>query len=104
MDIYDKEIARLTANPEAIKSSWMNCGPLFNMCRSADYIGDKNIGCLTMIRRDDGYHAQTQELTDAIRADKRIPIHYEKIVARDLPVFASWQRRMDKELGRKPPT
>jgi MoxR-like ATPase len=57
-------------------------------------------GCLTMIRSDEGFVAQTSALTKAIKADTRIPDDPEKITLRHLPVFAEWQRRLDKELGR----
>jgi hypothetical protein len=39
-------------------------------------------------------------LTKAIRADARIPEGPQWITVNDLPVFAEWQRRLDKELKR----
>lgn len=56
---------------------------------------DKPVGCLTMIRA--GYdRAHTPYMTRLIRADKRIPTRPDLIKPRHLPVFAEWQRRIDK--------
>ena len=40
----------------------------------------------------------TPELTKAIRKDPRIPKLPKNITVADLPVFAEWQRRLDKEI------
>lgn len=57
-------------------------------------------GCLTQVAA--GTHlAKTAALTLEIRADKRIPTDEYKITVQDLPVFAEWQRKIDRELGRE---
>jgi len=58
-------------------------------------------GCLTMIRGEGGYVAQTEILTKAIVADDRIPDDAAKVTKDSLPVFAEWQRRFDRELQRQ---
>ena len=58
-------------------------------------------GCLTLIRETVCDVADTPELTEAIRADERIPTSPRDITPEDLPVFAEWQRRLDKELERE---
>lgn len=85
-DKYDLEIAKLTEHPELIKQYWGRCRPLFQFCGS---------GCLTQIRRG-GNWSYTAELTAAIRADERIPKDVADITVADLPVFAEWQRKIDK--------
>jgi len=59
-------------------------------------------GCIMMLHMTPYYHAWTPELTEAIRNDKRIPIGVDKVTKRMLRrVFAPWQRKIDKILGRK---
>ena len=103
-DKYYKAVQYLTKHPEKIKDAWnfpftFSSGCLFN------YAGDtKNsgIGCLTQIRKNEDGHvsvnAETPELTEEIRKDKRIPKNPKYIRVKHLPVFAEWQRRLDKEL------
>ena len=98
MDRYDRQIAELTEHPERIPRQWMCARGLFKM------VGKHNDrGCLTMIRGDKGteFTAPTEELTAAIRKDKRIPTDIKYVKVRHLPIFAEWQRRLDKELPRK---
>lgn len=107
MDKYDAEIARLLAhaNDEAsfrneVARSWNRGMLLFAVA------GDASCGCLTQIRRTAGlaadkrYHAATVSLTEAIRKDPRLPIGPEAITRESLPVFAEWQRRVDREVAR----
>lgn len=107
MDIYDKEIERLTAKPYEIQASWMGAEPLFALVRPSDKKGvgycpnGAQVGCLTAVKFGN-YEAWTPELTAAIRADSRIPSSTDDITVAILPVFAEWQRRIDKELGREP--
>lgn len=54
-------------------------------------------GCLTQVV-DRTFRAPTNELTDAIRADLRIPRDPEDISPEDLEVFAEWQRKLDAML------
>jgi len=105
-DKYDKAIDYLTENPDQIWNSWNEPhsypqGCLFMYVSKTEHTAN-NIGCLTTIRRNDGFGkvACTPELTEAIRADERIPKGARDIKVEDLPVFAEWQRRLDKELNR----
>lgn len=100
-DKYDEAIAILTADPSLILSAWHDPatepgGALFHYC--TDDIND-GCGCLTTVRSGRN-RAKTKRLTVAIRADKRIPILSDGITVENLPVFAEWQRRLDKELNR----
>jgi hypothetical protein len=103
MDIYDREIARLTASPEAIGRSWNNYEPLFG-CVSPSRNG--GAACLTQIRGDSYTWVPDEAL--ALRAeialDERLPANENDITVEHLPIFAEWQRRIDKELGRAVPT
>jgi hypothetical protein len=103
LDKYDKAVAYLTNRPEEIREAWYSprlhpAGCLFTFV-SSDYTSYVSIGCLTTIRL--GPHvAETPALTEAIRADKRLPKDLLDITADNLPVFAEWQRRLDRELQR----
>lgn len=106
-DVYDLEVERLTENPELIIESWKNAKPLFGFCTSSRHSFEwepaaKECGCLTMVCNESG-EAATDELTKLILADERLPISPSHITAENLPVFAEWQRKMDKLLNRKPP-
>ena len=102
-DKYDKAIEYLTDHPSEIERAWNNprnheMGCLFTYAQHPVF--DRFMcGCLTQIR-EGGMGAQTKELTKAIRADRGIPFRAEDITVETLPVFAEWQRRLDKELGR----
>ena len=104
-DKYDLEIEQLRQNPELIEHHW-NMGylysqryPLFQPCADRRVLNGMFCGCLTQVK-DRKYPAATPELTKAIQADDRIPTLPENITLDMLPVFAEWQRRLDKELGR----
>ena len=106
-DVYDEAVAHLTEHPDEIYESWGDYsglgGLLFMDAARDDY--DRNdmlCGCLTQIRCGI-FRAQTNELTEAIRADERIPSNGGDITVEHLPLFAEWQRRIDAELGRTPP-
>jgi hypothetical protein len=103
-DRYAVAVAYLTQHPSEIHAAWSHpschvAGALFRMAsRRESWSPPSNIGCLTMIRSDRKYRAQTLELTDAIRLDTRIPCSSRDVTVNDLPVFAEWQRRLDREL------
>lgn len=106
-DIYDREVARLTDNPELIRRAWAgeygdNNSPLFLFCNNSGNFEDFRTGCLTQIRAGIRV-ALTEGLTTAIRNDCCIPSCVDAITIESLPVFAAWQRRIDKVLGRKAP-
>ena len=99
MDKYDQQIAELTENPEKILNHWMQPKGLFAYANDGKgYVN--NTGCLTMIRYSSAYNAQTENLTNAIRNDIRIPKDQMQITVDHLPVFAEWQRLLDKEFNR----
>ena len=109
-DKYDKAIEFLTECPDQILNAWdypeiHEAGSLFQYVAmsSSDYISESggNIGCLTMIKKDPGFFvAKTKILTEEIIKDERMPDDANKITVDSLSVFAEWQRRIDKELGR----
>jgi hypothetical protein len=76
-------------------------GSLFLYCSpggcSGFYDGNRNYtecGCLTQVKKGT-YQAFTKELTDAIRADERIPSDPKDITKENLSVFAEWRRAID---------
>lgn len=101
-DKYDEAVAYLTARPDEIYDSWLCAESLFQFVEPIDGNDEKVCGCLTEIRGSYDICAWTDELTAAIRADERLPRNAEDITPAHLPVFAEWQRRIDKELGRTP--
>jgi hypothetical protein len=99
-DKYDDAVEYLTAHPSDIRRAWdyphsHSAGCLFLQTGS----GCTN-GCLTQIRANLEYRAPKNSITKAIRADARIPMNPADIDVGSLPVFAEWQRRLDKELSR----
>jgi hypothetical protein len=117
MDKYDIAVAYLREHPEEIPDAWNNPSgqvqgenrgePLFgyvapNPFRSIVDIGNGLIkcGCLTQVALGEE-EAYTDDLTQKIRSDHRIPTKPEDITVNDLEVFAEWQRKIDKELNRK---
>lgn len=112
MDKYAKAIEFLTERPNEIYAAWSSprnhfAGCLFQYASPRGGLSDcpvmlKSSGCLTQIRSFNGdrvVHGRT-DLTEQILADTRIPKHESKITLDTLPVFAEWQRILDKELGR----
>lgn len=97
MDKYDEQIACLTLNPARIVDAWALGDCLFQGASHDGEVGP--YGCLTMVRTG-AWNAATPELTEQIRNDMRIPSNCFGITVESLPVFAEWQRRLDKELGR----
>lgn len=103
-DKYDEEIAYLTEYPGEIKIHWSEYEPLFAIVAPKGE-GLRRLpcgeccGCLTQIRSRQCV-AWTEVLTKAIRADDRIPDDPDDITPAHLPIFAEWQRRIDRELGR----
>jgi hypothetical protein len=116
-DVYDQEIEYLTNNPNRIYTHWNQSSPLFARAREESFRAQW-FGCLTQIRTDTYFKAQTYKLTELIRADERIPLSPKMvdengdlipdnggmtIQVEHLAVFAEWQRRLDQELCRRPP-
>jgi hypothetical protein len=102
-DKYHAAIIFLTAHPEYIENAWTTLkedigGCLFQFA-SEDGSSDSMYGCLTQVKNEER-EAETDALTEAIRADARIPWDFRSITPNNLHVFAEWQRRLDKELNR----
>lgn len=109
-DRYDHAIDYLMRHPMEIINAWgqpdtHRAGCLFARAHRKDCYNCHH-GCLTQIRGYCGYPlaswnmAATPTLTTVIRADQRIPGRVEDIQLHHLPVFAEWQRRLDRELHR----
>lgn len=122
MDKYDRAVEFLTQNPQMIEEVWdrakagshpeslknnfnfsdemIQATCLFTSASKDPY--DVRYGCLTEIhsKKVCSSTAQTPELTRAIVEDDRLPSNGADIEVNHLPVFAEWQRRIDKELGR----
>lgn len=103
VDKYDRAVAYLTEHPEEIQEAWANpirheAGCIFGYAAGPDRKMIHYIGCLTQIKGG-LFRAETEALTEAIRADVRIPDRFD-ITVLNLPVFAEWQRRLDVELNR----
>lgn len=106
MDKYDLSIQYLTERPGQILDNWKspfdtNGGCLFQFVSTDGHCNSK-YGCITMIRGKHYQYRNTpiKELTEQIVSDTRIPVCPENISVDHLPVFAEWQRRIDKILGR----
>lgn len=99
MDIYDKEVERLTNNPQDIWKDWNYTGSiLFSNAAPKGVVFNKKTneyyGCITQVKARI-YPAYTRNLTDEIREDKRVPSDGKYITVEDLPVFAEYRRKID---------
>lgn len=102
-DKYDEQIERLLAAEDfrmAVSYDW-SCGVgLFQYCTPRGHTSHgalRDCGCPTMVRSG-AWPAWTGQLTAAIMADTRLPDHVSAITPEHLPIFAEWQRRLDKEI------
>lgn len=99
-------IELLVANPQEIAAAWRDplghpAGCLFRFASNSggvEYSKAGTVGCLTMIvnpANNVPYVGQTDELTQKIKADKRIPQHYSDIYGREeLELLGRWQTRI----------
>lgn len=114
-DAYDDAVEYLTANPADIKSAWLVPPPWTSAeiaqahCLFGHVTPDRQCmfdgrecGCITQIRGIE-MSACRGDLTIAIREDSRLPDFSNDIKVEHLPIFAEWQRRLDRELNRTPP-
>lgn len=107
-DKYDDDIADIMSEVEGglsfsqvVNAHWCAVSPLFQYATPSDTRlrpDGRGCGCLTMIRKFPDCCAWTEELTEEIRSDERIPFSACTVTPEDLPVFAEWQRRLDKEI------
>ncbi|MEE9161478.1 MAG: hypothetical protein V3U35_00775 [Candidatus Neomarinimicrobiota bacterium] len=101
LDIFDREVARLTRCPEQIPRSWERAEPLFRYAAPDDAtttLSGEPCGCLTMIRSG-RYAAYCPDLTRRIRHDERLPASVEGITPADLPLFARYMRELNRRFG-----
>ena len=110
MDKYDKAVEYLIGcngnYAYELEEAWKNPqrhkgGSLFQFAGKGAAM---SIGCLTMIRNGAPgccVQAGTSALTKAIKEDERLPRRFEDITKDHLPIFAEWQRCLDKELNRE---
>lgn len=105
-DKYDAAIAYLTENPDQILVAWCNpftrkAGCLFNYVRPDRVCfrpgSEIPCGCLSQVASCIR-PAWTDDLERRIRADDRIPRDEYAITVADLPVFAEWQRELDRTI------
>jgi len=100
-DKYDEAVKYLTAHPWKIADAWEHHRRALGGCLF-EYAGTPFVcGCLTQVR-DGIKRAETESLTERIRADERIPTSPNAITVESLSVFAEWQRIIDTELKRTP--
>lgn len=103
MDQYDIHIEYLrTLDHSGVIKEWNNWQGIF---RSTGYDkpgGSLDAGCLTTVRKNDGFgaNAANPDLTARIRADERIPRNENNVKEEHYSIFAEWHRQIDKELGR----
>lgn len=108
LDGYDKQIAYLSAHPDRIHNHWGNSIDLFEFAMGIDNFCKQGAGCLTMIRRWNEHYVidnngrRDEELTEIIRNDSSIPVCTNDITIKSLPVFAKYQRIIDKKYNRPP--
>lgn len=114
MDIYDRAVAFLTSHPEQIADAWDRpfCHPagiLFQVASpSGNYqVANDRIGhCGEICEIVSGQAvAFTDEMTEIIREDERIPQigeEFPDIKVESLEAFAEWQRVFDMTWERNP--
>lgn len=111
-DIYDEAVASLrNKTVDQIIKIWNTPkdypeGILFRAA-TKDGVCTLEKGCLTQVRNywlgGLHYEAENDKLTSEIGHDERIPRDGDDINHDNLYVFAEWQRKLDKELGRSVP-
>lgn len=117
-DKYDIAIEYFTEHQNEIADAWMDPqdypgghGCLFQFVTpdgglNAWYgrLGGHKPGCLTQIRHSEEFCAvspdgeRMPELTKLIHEDDRLPVSHNGITLSSLPVFAEYQRQLDKNL------
>jgi hypothetical protein len=95
-DKYDLAIEILKKDPTMITEAWSN--PEHHEAGCLFMWACKSMGCLTLIRKYQEFSSQFPQVAE-IAKDERIPTRPNQITIESLPVFAEWQRRLDKELG-----
>ena len=109
--LLDASVLYLTEHPDQIRRAWshpalqyLRGGVLFQYCTPTGKSfytpeghdpDDTEYGCLTQVKSR-LFVAFREDITEAIRADNRIPTSWESIVSNPslLLVFAEWQMRI----------
>ena len=97
-DIYDEEVKRLTDCPRDISHAWNAATPLFAFVGILD---GKHFGCLTEIKARPDCFKTNNPLINQIINDDRIPTNVKEIKVEHLPLFAEYQRIIDKKIRSK---
>lgn len=104
MDLYDHHIEECLE--KECFEGWMGARGLFQFASATGKSLDRKCGCLTMIRENVQFNvlnadgSVNEELTEAIRADTRLPetVWRETPTREQLEAMAEWQRRLDREI------
>ena len=96
-DVYDAEVERCSGPEIRLSTEWGHPLSLFSECSPRRWDAATECGCLTQVHSR-SQKACTVALTDAIRADSRIPDWPREMEPHHLATFAEWQRRMDREI------
>lgn len=105
-DAYDEAVEFLIENDQLIYNSWNHPYSTLGGILFIYAAPKKNIiacGCLTQIKKGH-MGCSDNEITKQIQADNRLPDNVTAIKREHLPVFAEWQRRLDKHWNRVPPS
>lgn len=107
MDAYQQAVEWLTDHPKKICGAWHPSRQEPGYClfgfATKTRLAEESCGCLTMIRYSEEYGTPIPGLAEVIRGDERLPADSGEITVDSLPVFAQWQRYLDKVLEREPP-
>ena len=95
-DEYDEAVTYLTQHPDEIIAAWNY--PWYHSAGCLFVPTTRGGGCLTQVKAGN-MSAPTPELAAEIRDDGDLPPDVSGITAKNLHVFAAWQRRLDRELG-----
>jgi hypothetical protein len=112
-DVYDEAVEYLTAHPNEIYSAWVR-GPYAGDDAYGDREWSQHPGsylfrtvfddsCATEIRAGLSSKVENYDAPPVVMelaADETVPENPEDIRPEDLPRFAYWQRRFDRELVR----
>lgn len=96
-DIYDDEVARLTANPKLIYYSWLRAEPLFGFMTKDRNSEGLICGCPAMVKFEN-YGVAATALPGLREMIKALPLKNPKdsIIVDSLPFYAQAQRLGDQ--------
>lgn len=108
MDIYDREIERLTLlceknnESEILVEAW-SFGPSHSPLFDGITAQRKYSPCATQLKVGFGYSKVDPEISHMIESDPTIPSYSNNLALSQLPTFAKIQRLVDKQTGREVP-